>query len=53
MHSNACFYLGSASARISKGEGYQGFSRKRAEISFGKKGQFALYKEKRREFHSF
>jgi hypothetical protein len=32
----------SASARISKGQGYQGFLRKRAGSSFGQKGQFAL-----------
>jgi hypothetical protein len=46
----------SASARISKGQGYQGFIRKRAGSSFGKKEQFASYKEKlekRTEFHSF
>jgi hypothetical protein len=47
----------SASARISKGQGYQGFLRKRAGSSFGKKGQFdASYKEKHEkgtEFHSF
>jgi hypothetical protein len=36
----------SASARISKGQGYQGFLRKRAGSSFGKKGQFASYKER-------
>jgi hypothetical protein len=36
----------SASARISKGQGYQGFLRKRAGSSIGKKGQFASYKEK-------
>jgi hypothetical protein len=37
----------SASARISKVQGYQGFLRKRAGSSFGqKKGQFASYKEK-------
>jgi hypothetical protein len=36
----------SASARISKGQGYQGFLRKRAWSSFDKKGQFASYKEK-------
>jgi hypothetical protein len=46
----------SASARISKGQGYQGFLRKRAGSSFGQKGQFALYKdklEKWTEFHKF
>jgi hypothetical protein len=43
----------SASARISKGQGYQGFLRKRAGSSLAKKGQFASYKEKRTEFHSF
>jgi hypothetical protein len=40
------FVYNSASARISKGQGYQGFSRKMARSSFGKKGQFASYKEK-------
>jgi hypothetical protein len=34
----------SASARISKGQGYQGFSRKRAGSIFGQKGQFASHK---------
>jgi hypothetical protein len=48
----------SASARISKGQGYQGFLRKRAGSSsvLAKKGLFAAYKEKlekRTEFHSF
>jgi hypothetical protein len=46
----------SASSRISKGQGYQGFLRKRAGSSFGQKGQFALYKEKLEkwtEFHYF
>jgi hypothetical protein len=46
----------SASAKISKGQGYQGFLRKRAGSSFGQKGQFASYKEKLEkltEFHSF
>jgi hypothetical protein len=45
-----------ASARISKGQGYQGFLRKRAGSSFGKKGQFASYKEKLEkltEYHYF
>jgi hypothetical protein len=37
---------GSASARISKGQGYQGFIRKRAGSSFGQKRAFASYKEK-------
>jgi hypothetical protein len=35
-----------ASARISKGQGYQVFLRKRAGSSFGQKRQFASYKEK-------
>jgi hypothetical protein len=39
-------YTCSASARISKGQGYEGFLRKRAGSSFGKKSQFAWYKEK-------
>jgi hypothetical protein len=39
----------SASARISKGQGYQDFLRKRAGSSLAKKGQFALYKEKMRK----
>jgi hypothetical protein len=43
----------SASARISKGQGYQGFLRKRAGSSFGKKGQFALYKEKLEKTDNF
>jgi hypothetical protein len=47
----------SASSRISKGQGYQGFLRKRAGSSvLAKKGQFALYKEKLEkwtEFHYF
>jgi hypothetical protein len=46
-------YINSASARISKGQGYQGFLRKRAGSSLAKKGQFASYKEKLTEFHSF
>jgi hypothetical protein len=51
--------LNSASARISKGQGYhyQVFLRKRAGSSFGQKGQFAsFYKEKLEkwtEFHYF
>jgi hypothetical protein len=36
----------SASARISKGQGYRGFLRKRAGSSFGQKGQFASHKKK-------
>jgi hypothetical protein len=46
----------SASARISKRQGYQGFLRKRAGSSLGQKGQFASYKEKLEkwtEFHYF
>jgi hypothetical protein len=48
----------SASARISKGQGYQGFLRKRPGQGavLAKKEQFASYKEKlekRTEFHSF
>jgi hypothetical protein len=35
-----------ASARISKGQGYQGLLRKWAEAVLAKKGQFMLYKEK-------
>jgi hypothetical protein len=35
------WHILSASARISKGQGYQGFLRKRPGSSFGKKGQFA------------
>jgi hypothetical protein len=44
-----------ASARISNGQGYQGFLRKRAGSVLAKKGQFASYKEKLEkwtEFHS-
>jgi hypothetical protein len=44
----------SASARISKGQGYQGFLRKRAGSNFGHK--FWSYKEKLEkwtEFHYF
>jgi hypothetical protein len=52
-HGNSLAFLYSASARISKGQGYQGFLRKRAGGSFGQKWQFASYKEKRTEFHSF
>jgi hypothetical protein len=36
----------SASSKISKGQGYLGFLRKRAGSSFGQKGQFASYKYK-------
>jgi hypothetical protein len=46
----------SASARISKGQGYQGFLRKRAGAVLAQKLQFASYKEKlgkRTEFHFF
>jgi hypothetical protein len=43
----------SASAKISKGQGYQGFLRKRAGSSFGQKGQFASYKEKVKKFTEF
>jgi hypothetical protein len=46
----------SVSSRISKGQVYQGFLRKRAWSIFGKKGQFASYKEKLEkwtEFHYF
>jgi hypothetical protein len=45
----------SASARISKGQGYQGFL-KGQEAILAQKGQFASYKEKlekRTEFHYF
>jgi hypothetical protein len=56
----ACIdHVDSASARLSKGQGYQGFLRKRAVSSFGQKGQFASYKEKLEklekltEFHYF
>jgi hypothetical protein len=45
--------LNSASARISKGQGYQGFLRKRAGNSFGQKGQFASYNEKLEKFTEF
>jgi hypothetical protein len=48
--------LHSASARISKGQGYQDFLGKGQGAVLAKKGQFALYKEKldkRTEFHSF
>jgi ABC-type tungstate transport system permease subunit len=46
----------SASARISKGQGYQGFLRKRAGTEgavLAKKGQFASYKEKLEKFTEF
>jgi hypothetical protein len=44
----------SASARISKGPGYQGFLRKRAGSSFGQQeGQFASYKEKLEKLTGF
>jgi hypothetical protein len=43
----------SVSSRISKGQGYQGFLRKRAGSSFGKKGQFASYKEKLEKWTEF
>jgi hypothetical protein len=36
----------SVSSRISKGQRYRGFLRKRAGSSFGKKRAFASYKEK-------
>jgi hypothetical protein len=36
----------SASAKISKGQGYQGFLRKKAGSSFGKKGQFCVVQGK-------
>jgi hypothetical protein len=42
VNSKLCF---SASSTISKGQGYQGFLRKRAAV-LAKKGQFASYKEK-------
>jgi hypothetical protein len=45
----------SASARISKGQGYQGFLKKRAGSSFGQKRAIASYKEKlekQTKFHS-
>jgi hypothetical protein len=46
----------SASSRISKGQGYQGFLRKGAGSSFGPKRATASYKEKLEkwtEFHYF
>jgi hypothetical protein len=45
--------IGSTSARISNGQGYQGFIRKRAGNSFGTKGQFASYKEKLEKWPDF
>jgi hypothetical protein len=45
--------LHSASARISKGQGYQGFLRKRAGSNFGQKKQLASYKEKVEKFTEF
>jgi hypothetical protein len=44
LETNFTCACGSASARISKGQGYQGFSRKRAGSSFGQKGQFNLHR---------
>jgi hypothetical protein len=47
---------GHSAYRISKGQGYQSFLRKRAGAALAKKGQFASYKEnleKRTIFHSF
>jgi hypothetical protein len=41
----------SVSSRISKGQGYRGFLRKRAGSSFG--GQFASYKEKLEKWTEF
>jgi hypothetical protein len=46
-------WIFSASSRISKGQGYQGFIRKRAGAVLAKKGQFASYKEKLEKFTEF
>jgi hypothetical protein len=42
----ACIQTYSASARISKGQGYQGFSRKRAWSSFGQKREICVVQGK-------
>jgi hypothetical protein len=52
--SNKILTVNSVSSRISKGQGYRGFLRKRAGSSFGqKKGQFASYKEKLEKWTEF
>jgi hypothetical protein len=52
-----CYFdVTSASARISKGQGYRVFLRKRAGSSFGQKRAICVIKEKLEkwtEFHSF
>jgi hypothetical protein len=44
--------LNNVHIKISKGQGYQGFPRKRAGSSFGQKRAIASYKEKLMEFLS-